>query len=44
MVSLMEVQFPFSGALIELTPSGDHESATGLVSTQICGIHVGCYT
>ena len=44
MVSLMEVQFSFFGALIELTPAGDHESVTGLVCTQICGIRVGCYT
>ena len=44
MVSLMKVQFSFFGALIELTPSGDHEIVTGLVNTQICGIHVGCYT
>ena len=41
MVSLMEVQLFFFGALIELTPSGDYESVTGLISTQICGIHVG---
>ena len=44
MASLMEVKFSFFGALIELNPSGDHESVTGLVRTQICGIHVGCYT
>lgn len=31
---------------MDLTPLGDHESVTvtGQVSTQICGIHVGCYT
>ena len=40
----MEVQLSFFGPLIELTPSGDHESATGLVSTQICGVPLGCYT
>ena len=40
----MKVQFSFFGALIELTPSGDHESVTVLVSTHIWGIHVGCYT
>ena len=35
MISLMEVPLSFFGALIELTPSGDHDSVTGLVSTQI---------
>ena len=37
-------QLSLFGTLMDLTLLGDHESVTGLVSTQICGIiYVGCY-